>query len=112
MARTSTLEADATITSVKFDADESTVKYFADVRISNVVEVTQLYSNRWLRLESADTQSARAYLDSVASHHIDIGTVELAPNESLDLKIYWVFPSAKLVGSSDEAFVMALRPDS
>lgn len=111
-AQASSLEARATITTVEFDASEKTVKYFADVSISNTSDVVQPYSNKWLRLESADTESARAYLDSVASHHIDVDTVDLAPNESLDLKVYWVIPSAELEETSSEPFVLALRPES
>lgn len=111
-AQAPNLEARATIMTVEFDASDSTVKYFADVSISNTSAVVQPYSNKWLRLESVDTESARAYLDSIASHHIDVGTVDLAPNESLDLRIYWVIPSAELEETSSEPFVLALRPES
>ena len=111
-ARTSSLHAKATITSASFDADDSTVTYFADLSISNIGDVTQPYSNRWLWLESADTQSVRANLDSPASNQIDFGTVELAPNESLNVKIYWIIPSDELEEVSSEPFVLALIPES
>ena len=107
----SNLHASATITSVNFDAGDSTVTYFADLSVLNIVDVAQAYSNKWLWLESGDTQSVRAYLDSVASHGVDFGTVEIAPNDSLDLKVYWVIPSNELEGTSDELFELALRPE-
>ena len=111
-AQASGLEARATITTVEFDASDSTVKYFADANISNTSSVVQPYSNKWLRLESADTESARAYLDSLASHRMDVDTVDLAPSESLDLRVYWVIPSAELGKPSSEAFVLVLRPET
>ena len=111
-ARTSSLQVSATITSVKFDFEESTATYFADVSISNTTENIQLYSNKWLWLESGGSLKARAYLDSIASHQVDVDPIELDPNETQDLNVYWVFPSSDLEETSDEPFVVEIQTRS
>ena len=107
----SSLHVKANITSIDSDFADGKTAYRATVTITNTTEEPQDYSNRWLWLESGTALSARAYLDSLASHQIDTGPVELGPNENLNLEIYWVFPSSKLDESSDEPFRLVLRPE-
>lgn len=86
-------------------------KYYADVSISNTTDHSQPYSNMWLWLKSGDTLRARAFLDSLASHQIDTGTVEVAAEEVLDLKVYWVFSVGDLEVPSDDLFALELNTE-
>lgn len=111
-ARSPSLLVTANITAIEFDFDDSKATYRASATITNTTEKPHDYSNMWLWLEPRTTLRARAYLDSLASHQIDTGPVELGPNESLNLEVYWVFPSSELEEPSDDPFVLVLRPES
>ncbi len=111
-AQTPNLQVNATITSIEFDFDDGKAIYRALATITNTTEKPQDYSNMWLWLESGKSLSARAYLHSLASHQIDTSPIELGPKESLNLELYWVFPSRELEQPSDDAFVLVLRPET
>ena len=106
------LNVRAEIRSIEFDLDDDKATYRASAIITNTTKEPRSYSNLWLWLESGPTLSARAYLDSLASHQIDTGPIELGPNESLDLEIYWVFPSSELEEPSDDPFALVLRTEA
>lgn len=110
-AQTPNLHVKAEVRSIEFDFDDDKATYRASTTITNTSKEPRNYSNMWLWLESGTTLSARAYLDSLASHQIDTGPVELGPNESLDLEIYWVFPSSEFEDSSDVPFDLVLRTE-
>ena len=109
--RSQGLHVKANITSIDFDFGDGKAAYRASATITNTTEEPLDYSNMWLWLESGTTLSARAYLDSLASHQIDTGPVELRPSETLNLKVYWVFPISELEEPSDEPFVLVLRSE-
>lgn len=111
-AQTPNLQVNATITSIEFDFDDGKAAYRASATITNMTEEPQDYSNMWLWLESGKSLSARAYLHSLASHQIDTGPIELGPRESLNLELYWVFPSRELEQPSHDAFELVLRPET
>ena len=110
-AQSPSLQVKANITSIDFGFDDGKAAYRASTTITNMTEEPQDYSNMWLWLESGTTLSARAFLDSLASHQIDTGPIELGPSESLNLKVYWVFPSSELEEPRDEPFRLVLRPE-
>ena len=111
-AQSPSLHVTANITSIEFDLEGGKATYRASATITNKTEKPRDYSNAWLWLESGTTLSARAYLDSLASHHIDTSPVELGPNESMTLELYWVFPISELEGPGDDPFELVLRPEA
>ena len=111
-ARTESLEVHAAITAVDYDFDEGKATYRADANISNTTDSAQVYSNKWLWLESGNSLKSRAYLDSIASHQIDVGSIEIGPNEDLNLEVYWVFLISEIEAVVDDPFILVLRPES
>ena len=66
------------------------VKVHGYLMIGNISDEPQTYSNKHLWL-NIDTHTAdRTYVDSVASHIVDVGEVEIAPGQSIDFYAYWV----------------------
>ena len=110
--RSSSLDVEASITSFRYHSDDGLGKYYADLTISNVSNISRPYSNSWLWLVSGDTLRARTYSDSVASQIIDAGTVEIAAGEVLELKVYWPFPITELNDESEGLFVLEMQPES
>ena len=108
--QTQNLQVNATITSIEFDVDGGKTTYFGSAAIINTSDEPQDYSNRWLWLKSGKSLSARAYLRSLASHQVDMGPIKLAPKESLNLELYWVFLGHQPERLSDSAIELVLRP--
>jgi hypothetical protein len=70
------------------------VKVLGDVVIANSSDNTIRYSNSRLWLNVDDELSRQTYLDSIASHAVDAGFVEIQPGDRLRLAVYWVLPEA------------------
>ena len=105
------LEVTANITKFGIDFGEDQVALYADVSIANTSNSAKEYSNSWLWLESRDGLSARAYLDSLSSHHIDESPVKVSPNETMELRVYWVFPGDDFEKESEYPFELFLRQE-
>jgi len=54
------------------------------LKVINPTAVPVAYSNR-----SAILSGARAYVDSVASHAVDSGSIKIQPGEQIELRVYW-----------------------
>jgi hypothetical protein len=67
------------------------VKVRGEVVIENNSSQSFLYSNSRLWLKVGQEISRRAYVESVASHAVDSGFVEIPAGQNLKLSVYWVF---------------------
>ena len=106
------LRVTANIRSMELDPEDGKATYRATTTVTNQTDDSRDYSNAWLWLETGTAPGSRAYLDSLASHHVDISTIELGPNETLNLEVYWVFPISGLEEPSDDSLVLVLRPEA
>jgi hypothetical protein len=70
------------------------VKVRGDIVVENSSDQTFLYSNSRLWLSVDQGGSRRTYLDSIASHAVDSGFVEILPGDNLRLSVYWVLPES------------------
>ena len=111
-AESENLSAKATITEITFARrfGDGFAKLSGNVAIKNTSSQVQNYGNGWLWLHSGDGVQKRAFLDSLASHHIDIDVVEIQPDDSLELAVYWVFPKSKIEKLGENSFFLEIRP--
>ena len=108
-AESENLSAKATVTEMEFNFQDCLTKLSGNVVIENMSSQPQHYSNMWLWIESGESVRARAFLDSLASHHIDTGEVEIEPGDRLDLAVYWVFPDSEIDNLGNDAFVLKIH---
>jgi hypothetical protein len=108
-AESENLSAKGTIIEMEFDFQDGLTKLSGDVVIENMSSQPQQYSNMRLWLQSGEHVRARAFLDSLASHHIDTGTVEIAPGDRLELAVYWAFPDSEIEKLGSDAFVLKIQ---
>ncbi len=108
-AESENLSAKASVTEMEFNFQDGFTKLSGNVVIENTSSQPQKYSNMWLWLESGESVRARAFLDSLASHHIDTGEVEIEPGDRLDLAVYWVFPDSEIENLGNDAFVLQIH---
>jgi archaellum component FlaG (FlaF/FlaG flagellin family) len=62
--------------------------------IGNTSDATISYSNSRLRLNIDGHTAKQTYVDSLASHIVDVGDVDIAPGETLEFNAYWVLPES------------------
>ncbi|HNP36026.1 MAG TPA: hypothetical protein PKK10_09255 [Woeseiaceae bacterium] len=74
----------------RFRAGE--VKVAGTILIENRLDEAIRYSNERLWLNVNNELSRRTHVDSLASHAVDVGFVEIPPGENLYLSVYWVLP--------------------
>ena len=68
------------------------VKVLGNIVVTNSSDQTIRYSNSLLWLSVDDKVSRRTYLDSISSHIVDTGFVEILSGDNLSLSVYWVLP--------------------
>ncbi len=107
-AQSDHLAAKATITEIEFAFQDKYTKLSGIAKITNSSSVVQKYSNKWLWLSSGEEFKSRAYLDNITSNIVDVGTVEIKPNDTLDLNVYWIFPDSDKGELGDGEFVLEL----
>ena len=108
-ARSPSLSVNVTTTDFDKDWRDGYSKISATAVITNTSSEPQNYSNQWLWLLSGDVIQERAYLDSLASHAIDVDVVMIESGESLNLEIYWAVPDDDFERIGNEPFVLELR---
>jgi len=108
-AESENLSAQATVTHVEYDFMDGRAKLSGNVTIENTSSQPQKYSNMWLWLESGETARARAFLDNLTSHYMDDGVVEIQPDDSIELAVYWAFPESEIENFGDGSFVLNIR---
>ncbi len=111
-AESENLSAKATITEITFARrfGDGFAKLSGNVAIKNTSSQIQNYGNEWLWLHYGEGVQKRAYLDSLASHYIDIDVVEIQPGDSLELAVYWLFPESEIEKLGENAFFLEIRP--
>jgi len=78
---------------------------FGVTKVTNRSSEPATFGNRCLSMRLGEHGDSPTYQDSVASHSIDVGTVTLAPGQSLEESVYWVFDRIPPFGESDLHFV-------
>ena len=88
---------------------DGSLTIFADVRITNESDGPRGYTNSRLLLEIPGVSPQRAYLDNVTSHAVDVMEIELAPGQSTELSVVWMFlePGPSTVDYSTVTLVLA-----
>ena len=104
------LKVRAIITESETEFRDGFTKLSGTAVIHNPTSQAQQYSNMWLQLRSAGGMQERAYLDNLTSHHIDSGTVEIEPGDTIEIPVYWVFPDAEIEQLRNGGFVLEVRP--
>ena len=110
-AESGSLSVEARITATERGFRDEFAKVSGEVAIKNTDAEAQEYSNSWLWLSDGDEIRYRAWLDSLASHHVDVGTIEIDPKSTLELSVYWAVPESELDKLTDGAFVLIVGPE-
>src|SRR5688500_15728395 len=77
------------------------------LRLRNDTPFVAPYSNREVLRAAGNEAGAQAYVRSFASHAVDFGYIELAPNQSMKLKVYW--PSKLKAGTNASGAIDCIR---
>jgi len=94
-ANTQELNVSAVLDLEALEHQVNAVKYFGQVTIHNRTTESQPYSNRWLLLRSDSNTVSRAWLDNISSNFVDVGVIDIPPNDSVSLAVYWVVPKSE-----------------
>ena len=86
------LVIDATIDKATKHFQPGEVKIRGYLVIGNTSDEPLAYSNSRLRLSIDQFMSERTYVDSFASHVVDVGNIDIAPGQTIEFHAYWVMP--------------------
>lgn len=109
-AEAGSLAVEARIIETERGFRDELAKVSAEATIRNSSPEAQDYSNAWLWLTSDETRY-RAYLNSLGSHHVDVSTVVIEANGTLELSVYWAVPETELEKLDGGTFVMIVDPE-
>ncbi len=70
------------------------VKVRGNIVVENSSHGTIRHVNSRLWLSVDQEGSSRTYLDSITSHAVDSGFVDILPGDNLQLSVYWVLPES------------------
>jgi hypothetical protein len=106
------LEVAATIRRIGIDSEDNQITFYSGLRISNTSTISKSYSNSWLWLRGCDGLNLPTYSISVASQQIDVSSVVIPPNETMEQDVYWVLSGEDCVDKTDPRLELILELQS
>jgi hypothetical protein len=85
----------ASINEYDGEMEHAKFKVNGKISITNNSQNSVSYSNKDLYLVIEKEGESRTYMNSPASHNIDLSTVEIPANENREYQVYWVLPPVK-----------------